>query len=604
MSPGTAATIITSGPSDVSGPRLLRIHGERSTTDRAARFGAIAAEEPEALAAWDELLGGFLDRRAAARFLNCVRDFRPSVWKPRLALVLPVNFSWRRLTHRHDLTVALEVLSSVMAQYNLTVISDSLEAARLFREVKPFRYEAISACAGALVLLSRSLNDEVGAIRPSRYISADPCAYRSNKKRIVFTAGGIELPLTPVDDLEVVGGARGRLSVFIDEDDEASSYLEALGRIRSRGVPLRITLSSRSDEDFARGIHESFASDPRVEVRDAGPPGPDDPFEFQVSNEPISLMGQPPSGLARFQFHKDRFWRVGNSLPRRSDFYMLRGEELNSSEVMRDWLGRGECSERGRSVPRLSGVTDPLVSVIVPIYDRTAEIIRLAHSLYEQDYPWIEVVFVSNGSPPETLEAVRIAEHYLMKRRFRVRIIELSCACGSATIPRDIGIMSCSGDLICVLDSDDWLDPGFFDFIQNGPCRDDTVFYPKKIFRDHGRAMGADFPFEHPLPGLGTLENADFIPHLRRHGNFLNNSGVCFSRALFDRAGGIDHRLSYGEDLYLWCRLARVGARAEEHCGRVNISLHPGNNELAVGDESRLNTALELAVKQEVGKWL
>ena len=251
-----------------------------------------------------------------------------------------------------------------------------------------------------------------------------------------------------------------------------------------------------------------------------------------------------------------------------------------------------------------AGAVVPLVSIVVPIYDRTAEIIRLAHSIYEQDYPWIEVVLVSNGSPPETIEAIRAAENYLMKRRFRVRIIELARAYGSATIPRDLGIRASSGDLICVLDSDDWLDPGFFAFLRRDRWRNDTLYYPKRFYHDHGRAMGESFPFGQTISGLGTLDSLDLAAALRHSGNFMSNSGVCFARELFDRAGGIDHRLTYGEDLYLWWRSALAGARAEEFDGRVNISLHPGNNELFVGKKSRLEAASELARSQELIQWL
>ena len=137
-----------------------------------------------------------------------------------------------------------------------------------------------------------------------------------------------------------------------------------------------------------------------------------------------------------------------------------------------------------------------------------------------------------------------------------------------------------------------------------GHGADDTLYYPKKVFHDHGRAMGDSFLFEETISGLGTLESADLVSALRRLGNFMNNSGVCFARALFDRAGGIDHRLSYGEDLYLWWRSALAGGRAEEHDGRVNISLHPGNNELVVGEKSRLEDACELARGRELIQWL
>ncbi len=71
-----------------------------------------------------------------------------------------------------------------------------------------------------------------------------------------------------------------------------------------------------------------------------------------------------------------------------------------------------DCSIRGSASASLerprpatlnnASAVEPLVSIVVPIYDRAAEIIRLAHSIYQQDYPWIEVVLVANGSPRDS----------------------------------------------------------------------------------------------------------------------------------------------------------------------------------------------------------
>ena len=249
-------------------------------------------------------------------------------------------------------------------------------------------------------------------------------------------------------------------------------------------------------------------------------------------------------------------------------------------------------------------MVEPLVSVVVPVYDRATELIRLAQSVGAQEYPWIEILFVCNGSPPETFRAIRSAEGHLMLRRYRVRVIELPEACGSATIPRDVGIRASTGDYICVLDSDDWLEAGFFRFLTEGRPRADTLYYPRKIFRDFGRTMRDDFPFDRVIDGPGAFE-ADALPDaLQRLGNFLCNSGVCLSRELFEASGGIDHRLSYGEDLYLWWRCALAGARAEPHDGIVNVALHPGNNELNVGNEGRLEAAAELARSRGMTEWL
>ncbi len=604
MSFHTTESRALQGRSEGSVATRLRFHGSPVSAIKPPHFAELGSKDPEMLDVWSGLLDEFLDRRAAHRFQRYAVSHAGYRWKPKLALVLPEKFSVERVAHRHDLSVALEVLASAMDHYNIDVVSDSPDAARLFQEVVPFSHKAISACAGALVLLSRSLNDEVGAIRPSRYVAADPCAYRINQKRIVFAASGVEVSFAPAGDGEIAREVRGSISVLLDEDDELPSFLDALLRLRARGLPLRLTLSSRADEDFARRVQAAFDEDLRVEVHDSEPCGFGGRAEFQISNDPISLLTQRKSTLSRFLFRRSEFWRVGQETLCRSDLYLFRGEESNAHGLLRAWLGPRAHEESRPATPHLVGVIEPLVSIIVPIYDRTAEIIRLARSIYEQDYPWIEVVFISNGSPPETNEAIRATENYLMKRRFRVRIIELARAYGSATIPRDLGIRASSGDLICVLDSDDWLDPGFFTFLRQGPWRNDTLYYPKKVFHDHGRAMGDSFLFEQTISGLGTLESADLISALRRLGNFMNNSGVCFARALFNRAGGIDHRLSYGEDLYLWWRSALAGGRAEEHDGRVNISLHPGNNELVVGEKSRLEEACELARGRELIQWL
>ena len=146
--------------------------------------------------------------RPVRRLQQCVERYAAYSWKPKLALVLPDAFSAERASHRGDLTVALEVFASVADQYNLAVVSNSPDAARLFGEVRPFSHEAIAACSAAMVLLSRQLNEEVAAIRPSRYVAADPCAFRINHKRVAFTAGGVELPFTPATDCEIAGCLR------------------------------------------------------------------------------------------------------------------------------------------------------------------------------------------------------------------------------------------------------------------------------------------------------------------------------------------------------------------------------------------------------------
>src|SRR5262249_53584546 len=160
---------------------------------------------------------------------------------------------------------------------------------------------------------------EIGAIRASRFVAADPCAYLANKKRLVFEASRPEWPFAPADHREIMRAAFDRVSVFLDEDDELLAFLEALRRLRSQGLPLHWTLSWRADEDCVRRVHAAFADDPRVEVHEPEPHGLEDRSEFHLSNEPIALMARRNTRRPQFLFRRGSFWNVGAALPRRSD---------------------------------------------------------------------------------------------------------------------------------------------------------------------------------------------------------------------------------------------------------------------------------------------
>lgn len=594
----TAALKVAAG-ADAS---VLRLHEEEGPAIEAPRAGSLVCDDPRAIGVWGRVLEGFLNRAAARRlehYAACHAGYR---WKPSLALVLPAEFTTDRPAHLRDLAAALEVLAAVMDHYRVDVVSDSPDAAHLFRRVVPFSREAIAASSGALVLLSRSLNDEVGAIRPSRYVAADPCARPMGRKRIAFTAAGVDWNARPVEEHELASEIRGCAQVLIDDDEGVPSFLESLRRLQAAGLALCLTLSSRADDDFTGRIRAAFGDDPRVEVRDPEPCGFCQRPEFRISNDPIALLTRRASALPRYIFARGRFWMVGDELPGRSDLCLIRGEESNAHGLLDTWLGRGAPGWEPPRAPRPAGSTEPLVSIVVPVVDGTTEIIRLAHSIYVQDYPWLEVVFVCSGSPPETMEAVRASENYLMKRRYGVRVIELADGGGSTALPRDFGLRASSGDLVCWLDSRDWLDPGFFAFLRAGPWRDDTLYHPTRVDHDPGRAAGGDLCLDRAIGEAGALE-ADDPPAAWRRGNFRADSGVVFARSLFDRAGDIDDGMRADGILEPFRQAGRAGARVEDHSGCVHVSVEREDVGPCLERVRRVNNVLERSSGREQVRW-
>jgi glycosyltransferase involved in cell wall biosynthesis len=93
--------------------------------------------------------------------------------------------------------------------------------------------------------------------------------------------------------------------------------------------------------------------------------------------------------------------------------------------------------------------SNPLVSVIIPTYNRAHIVCRAIESVLRQTYKNREIIVVDDGSTDNTLIQLRAYDD-------RIRI--LSQKNGGPTIARNCGIRASTGEIIAFLDSDDyWL---------------------------------------------------------------------------------------------------------------------------------------------------
>ena len=128
MNSNAAVSKAPPGLSVGSEATALRLHDGTASAVDGPRFRVPPLDAPEMHGVWREILDEFLDRRAVHRFQYYAESHAGYRWKPKLALILPEDFSAERPAHRHDLSVALEVLASVMDLYNIDIVSDSPDA--------------------------------------------------------------------------------------------------------------------------------------------------------------------------------------------------------------------------------------------------------------------------------------------------------------------------------------------------------------------------------------------------------------------------------------------------------------------------------------------
>jgi glycosyltransferase involved in cell wall biosynthesis len=100
-------------------------------------------------------------------------------------------------------------------------------------------------------------------------------------------------------------------------------------------------------------------------------------------------------------------------------------------------------------------VTDTLLSIIIPTYNRANRLVGTIQSILNQNYPLFEIIVVDDGSTDNTEQVVSgLTDHRI--KYFNKKNEERAVA-------RNFGIDQATGEYITFLDSDDLLYPHFLD---------------------------------------------------------------------------------------------------------------------------------------------
>jgi glycosyltransferase involved in cell wall biosynthesis len=189
----------------------------------------------------------------------------------------------------------------------------------------------------------------------------------------------------------------------------------------------------------------------------------------------------------------------------------------------------------------------PLVSVVIPTYNRAATISRALESVLQQSTTRLEIIIVDDASVDATVEMIEAIVDP------RVKVISLP-ARGGANAARNRGVKSATGEWLAFQDSDDeWL--------------------PFKLEAHLARAeeSGADVIWS---PVLTATDDPRTVPYAYTSGpflgalcssNFISLQATLISRAAFEAVGGLDEKLPRYQDWDLWFKLARAGFAFAEH---------------------------------------
>jgi glycosyltransferase involved in cell wall biosynthesis len=197
------------------------------------------------------------------------------------------------------------------------------------------------------------------------------------------------------------------------------------------------------------------------------------------------------------------------------------------------------------------GKSKPLVSAIIPTYNRAHIVCDAVESVLGQTYPNIEVIVVDDGSKDETLARLK---------KFGDRIRVVSQANAGPAAARNRGIAMSRGELVAFLDSDDlWLPAKIERQValleragKSVPCCLSNI----TMKWNTGDRASFDIASLKPAAEEGIWLNVDEILVTRF---VLFNQGIMIRREVLERIGVFDESIRYLEDVEFPLRLSLEG---------------------------------------------
>jgi glycosyltransferase involved in cell wall biosynthesis len=212
-------------------------------------------------------------------------------------------------------------------------------------------------------------------------------------------------------------------------------------------------------------------------------------------------------------------------------------------------------------------VIQPRVSVVIPTYNRAADLRRALASVAAQTFADWEAVVVDNHSIDDTAQVVAS----FADPRIRLLMIHNG---GIIARSRNLGIKEARGEFIALLDSDDWWQPRKLELSVRALERGaDVVYHDLYLVKSGTRHV----PWVRARTrALGEPAFDDLI----QGGPALNTSSAVMRREALGRVDGIseDPDLVAWEDYDWWLRLARAGARFERLPQTLGFYWYGGGN--------------------------
>jgi glycosyltransferase involved in cell wall biosynthesis len=191
---------------------------------------------------------------------------------------------------------------------------------------------------------------------------------------------------------------------------------------------------------------------------------------------------------------------------------------------------------------KMAALKLPRISVVVPSFNQAPYLELTLQSIFDQQYPDLELIVIDGGSKDESPEIIRKHE----------KQIKFWCSepDGGQTQGIIKGMAHATGEILCFLNSDDLFEAGALKEVGEYFARhaDVDVVYGDTLWIDgDGRAIRQQK--EIPFSRFIWIYTYNYIPGM----------STFWRRSIYEKAGGFDPNFQLAFDADLWIRFSYLG---------------------------------------------
>ena len=186
----------------------------------------------------------------------------------------------------------------------------------------------------------------------------------------------------------------------------------------------------------------------------------------------------------------------------------------------------------------MARVSNPLISIVIPVYNVEKYLSRCIDSVINQTYKNIEIILVDDDSPDN---CPKICDDYAKKDK-RIKVFHKEN--GGVSFARNIGINESKGEWITFIDSDDWVEKDYCETMLKIAQKNNADYVCcgyNRVYNDHKEIINGD-------ESIKKYNNEEYLLKLL---NVQNSYGFCHMKLIKKQNLNkvtFDENIQVGED--------------------------------------------------------